>query len=128
MQAIELDWEFNAPHWCDFSQEDVGNPDTWFDEEAAKLADSQRIPLQPKTETEHPESRTPAVKRKATRIPVMAPRRLKSGGDTFGHSMSEAQVASKLGKAPSSGDTRLRTICGKHPTRIPLSERRNNAQ
>jgi hypothetical protein len=45
MTVIELDWEFNASHWFDFSQEDAGNPDAWFDEQAAKLADDSRISM-----------------------------------------------------------------------------------
>lgn len=29
---IDLDWEFDAPHWCDFEKEEIGCDDTWFEE------------------------------------------------------------------------------------------------
>ena len=29
---IDLDWEFSAPHWIDFTLEEDKNADKWFDE------------------------------------------------------------------------------------------------
>ena len=35
---IDMDWEFDAPHWYDFRAEETENPDVWFDEQEAKMA------------------------------------------------------------------------------------------
>lgn len=34
---IDMDWEFDAPHWYDFGAEETENPDVWFDEQEAKM-------------------------------------------------------------------------------------------
>jgi hypothetical protein len=129
MTAIELDWEFNAPHWFDFSQEDVGNPDAWFDEQAAKLADDSHMPLSVH-DTEHVGPPTAGSKRKGTRIPVLVPGYLRKTQEVraFAPSHMPRNLVSKLATDPPSGSSRFRNTSGKLSTRIPLSERRNHFQ
>ena len=39
---IDLDWEFDAPHWCDFTKEDNEISDDWFDKiEKQELMENQ---------------------------------------------------------------------------------------
>jgi hypothetical protein len=118
MASIELDWEFNAPHWFDFAQEDVDNPDAWFEEEAAKSADRGQI-----AEADHLTASTLGLKRKGTKIPV---HRLKGrrGNAGFG-TQSQIELVSRVGLKPSGAAVRVRTATEKQPARIPLNERRN---
>ena len=70
---IDMDWEFDAPHWYDFDKEETENPDVWFDEQEAKmereLANDHVNKFKLPNQMYDKQDSTRAV-RKPTRIPV----------------------------------------------------------
>jgi hypothetical protein len=62
---MDFDWEFNAPHWHDFSKEETVNPDVWFDEQERIIAAEPEKILEVQAFSEEK-----VKKRKQTRIPV----------------------------------------------------------
>jgi hypothetical protein len=114
MSAIDLEWEFNAPHWFDFAGQEAGEPDAWFNEEAQKIAD-QKIPKS----SSIPEKAAPdAPQRRPTRIPVPAAHRMKSPSGARSQRLPSDLTRKAVTQMPA----------GKTATRIPLSERRNRAE
>jgi hypothetical protein len=128
MDDGRLDWEFNAPHWCDFSQEDVdGNADAWFDEQTAKLVAIHHPP----PDHAAPPEPVAATRRRPTRIPVHSCRKSRASSDCEGGAAATARLPTEkapLAKKPSSRSEPKhlsKATSGKLPARVPLAQRRN---
>lgn len=83
---VDLEWEFDAPHWYDFTTEDNDNPDDWFDKHQTESKDIDPIVLEAmqmmndftksKTEKQQQEENPSIPKaRHPTRIPIPASKR-----------------------------------------------------
>jgi hypothetical protein len=130
---FNVDWEFNAPHWCDFSQEDTEvDADAWFDAQTEKPSDirpAQAAPAPPAAAPRH----------KATRIPVASHRKSKPCIEAVSRAESQ-RAQSRLEKpatpswlpkkSQSNGATKQmnRTVSGKTTPRIPLACRANRME
>ena len=89
---IDLDWEFDAPHWCDFTKEDNGLSDDWFDkiekqeEEHNKneflLNETKQISRNATQEKEMTHQTTPTQEKKHSKIPIPTRRVIRSGSVT----------------------------------------------
>jgi hypothetical protein len=114
MSDIDFEWEFNAPHWFDFSGQEVGEPDAWFDEQAQKIASQKNATIT--ASCDKPTADVP--RRKPTRIPVPAAHRMNQPSNAVSQSAGSRLVRKDPRQTPA----------GKTPTRIPLSERRNRVE
>jgi hypothetical protein len=130
---FNVDWEFTAPHWCDFSQEDAEvDADAWFDAQTEK-------PTQLGRAKPDPAAPAAAARHRATRIPVASHRKSKPGIEAVARAESQ-RAQSRLEKpaAPSwlpkkghSNDEAKhmnRTVSGKATPRMPLAPRANRME
>jgi hypothetical protein len=116
----DIEWEFNAPRWCDFSQEDVENPDVWFEQEEEKAVTTKvKIPIPLDTG------------RRPTRIPVSRAMKTQSRqivGTKLAKSVSQSALVTSILKpdqyAQSRDDEPHQNVYGRRPVRVPVREKR----
>jgi hypothetical protein len=125
---FHIDWEFNAPHWCDFSQEDAEvDADAWFDGQTENRS-------QERLASPDPAPAAAAPRHRVTRIPVASHRKSKPSTEAAAPAQSRSEkpaTASWIAKkGQSNGQTKHinRMVSGKATPRIPLALRGNRME
>lgn len=95
---IDLDWEFDAPHWCDLENEECLVNDNWFEEEEKKALNTKNQELnEPKAENietvnkeqhnaEEPNKKSMKFDKNQSRIPIFSKKLAKSSN----HAMTKS--------------------------------------
>jgi hypothetical protein len=119
----DIEWEFNAPQWCDFSHEDAENPDVWFEQQEEKTVTAKpMVPIPPAT-ARRP-SRIPVSRAMQTQSPQMAGTKL---AKSVSHSALVVSILRPDQSAPSKDDERGQNVYGRRPVRVPVREKRNTS-
>ena len=85
---IDLDWEFDAPHWCDFTKEDNGISDDWFEkiekkeelenQNSTQVNGTKKTPENTEIENKSPKETKTNSEKKHSKIPISTRRSLKT--------------------------------------------------